>query len=153
MTIRVLKVVILLSILGLNSCVSVMTSRLVNLDYSLTSIQKGIRVALPVEFKRVSHNGRVFESHPFIRKGTKLKHASVELERGRAIIDIRGVARPYTIEVTIKVEEATNPNSIQKDFVVVGYDDVVAKIFLARLKAYLQKSKKNTNVIDDFRVY
>ncbi len=82
-----------------------------------------------------------------------LKNASVERERGRAIIDIRGVARPYTVEVTVRIEAAANPNSIQKDFIVVGYDDVIAKIFLARLKAYLQKSKKNSNVIDDFRVY
>jgi hypothetical protein len=129
------------------------TSRLINLDYSLITIQKGIKKAFPVEFSNVSRDGRIFESYPFVRSGTKLVLASVERERGRAVIEIRGVSRPYTIEVTVAVEEATNPNSVQKDFKVVGYDDVVAKIFLARLKAYLQKSNKSSNVIDDFRVY
>jgi len=133
--------------------VSAVTSRLINLDYSLIVIQQGIKKAFPVEFKNVTRDGRLFESFPFVRSGTRLVLSSVEKERGRAIIEIRGTSRPYTIEVTVEIEEATNPNSVQKDFKVVGYDDVVAKIFLARLKAYLQKSKKRGNVLDDFRVY
>lgn len=153
MTSQILKTSALLWILTLNSCVSAVTSRLVNLDYSLIVIQQGIKKAFPVEFKNVTRDGRLFESFPFVRSGTKLVLASVEKERGVAIIEIRGTSRPYTIEVTVEIEEATNPNSVQKDFRVVGYDDVVAKIFLARLKAYLQKSKKRGNVLDDFRVY
>lgn len=153
MTRQLIKITALLAILSLSSCVSAVTSRLIDLDYSLITIQKGIKRAFPVEFKTVSRDGRLFKSHPFVRNGTKLVLASVELERGRAVIDVRGISRPYTIEITVEIEEATNPNSVQKDFRVVGYDDVVAKIFLARLKAYLQKSKKSGNVIDDFRVY
>ncbi|MGH1468482.1 MAG: hypothetical protein ACRBBP_06345 [Bdellovibrionales bacterium] len=153
MTSQMIRISALLLSLSLTSCVSAVTSRLMDLDYSLIVIQKGIKKAFPVDFKTVSRDGRVFESHPFVRNGTKLVLASVETERGRAIIDVRGVSRPYTIEITVEIEEATNPNSVQKDFRVVGYDDVVAKIFLARLKAYLQKSKKVGNVIDDFRVY
>jgi|GEM_PF-2972071 len=150
---RLFKVTLLVWILTLNSCVSAVTSRLINLDYSLIVIQQGIKKAFPVEFKNVTRDGRLFESFPFVRSGTRLVLSSVEKERGRAIIEIRGTSRPYTIEVTVEIEEATNPNSVQKDFKVVGYDDVVAKIFLARLKAYLQKSKKRGNVLDDFRVY
>ena len=140
-------------VVSLSSCVSPVTSRLINLDYSLLVIQQGIKKAFPVEFKNVTRDGRLFESFPFVRKGTKLVLSSVEKERGRALIEIRGVTRPYTIEITVEIEEANAPNSVQKDFRVVGYDDVVAKIFLARLRAYLQKSKKPGNVIDDFRVY
>jgi len=153
MTRQVLKLTALVWILTLSSCVSAVTSRLINLDYSLIVIQQGVKKAFPVDFKNVTRDGRLFESYPFVRSGTKLVLASVEKERGRAIIEIRGTSRPYTIEVTVEIEEATNPNSVQKDFKVVGYDDVVAKIFLARLKAYLQKSKKRGNVLDDFRVY
>lgn len=153
MTSQIIKVSILVWLLSLSSCVSAVTSRLINLDYSLIVIQQGIKKAFPVEFKNVTRDGRLFESFPFVRSGTKLVLSSVERERGRAIIEIRGTARPYTIEVTVEIEEALNPNSVQKDFRVVGYDDVVAKIFLARLKAYLQKSKKRGNVLDDFRVY
>lgn len=153
MTKLICKITFLMWILTLNSCVSAVTSRLVNLDYSLVVIQQGIKKAFPVEFKNVTRDGRLFESYPFVRNGTKLVLASVEKERGRALIEIRGVSRPYTIEITVEIEEATTPNSVQKDFRVVGYDDVVAKIFLARLKAHLQKSKKSGNVIDDFRVY
>ena len=153
MTTHIAKMLLLAWVLTLNSCVSAVTSRLINLDYSLIVIQQGVKKAFPVEFKNVTRDGRLFESYPFVRNDTKLVLSSVEPERGRAIIEIRGTSRPYTIEVTVEIEEATNPNSVQKDFKVVGYDDVVAKIFLARLKAYLQKSKKRGNVLDDFRVY
>lgn len=142
-----------LMLVNLSSCVSAVTSRLMDLDYPLITIQKAVKKAFPVEFKAVSRDGRVFESYPFVRNGTRLVLAAAERERGRAVIDVRGVSRPYTIEITVEIEEATNPKSVQKDFRVVGYDDVVAKIFLARLKAYLQKSNKSGNVIDDFRVY
>ncbi len=153
MTSQVTKIVALTSLLFLNSCVSAVTSRLVNLDYPLIVIQQGVKKSFPVDFRNISRDGRLFESHPFVRSGTKLVMSSVETERGRAIIEIRGVSRPYTIEVTVEIEEAMTPNSVQKNFKVVGYDDVVAKIFLARLKAYLLKSKRRGNVIDDFRVY
>ena len=153
MTSQMTKILLLSCLLTLNSCVSAVTSRLINLDYSLIVIQQGIKKAFPIDFKNVTRDGRYFESYPFVRSGTRLVLSSVERERGRAVIEIRGTSRPYTIEVTVEIEEATNPNSVQKDFKVVGYDDVVAKIFLARLKAYLQKSKKRGNVLDDFRVY
>lgn len=143
----------LFCLFALSSCVSAVTSRLVDLDYPLVTIQKGVKKAFPVEFQNVSRDGRTFESYPFVRSGTKLVLAAAERERGKATIEVRGVSRPYTIEVTVEIEEASNPKSVQKDFRVVGYDDVVAKIFLARLKAYLQKSNKSSNVIDDFRVY
>lgn len=153
MTSHMFKILAVTMLLTLTSCVSAVTSRLINLDYPLTVIQQGVKKAFPVEFRNVSRDGRLFESHPFVRNGTKLVLSSVETERGRAIIEVRGVSRPYTIEITVEIEEAVTPNSVQKNFKVVGYDDVVAKIFLARLRAYLQKSKKRGNVIDDFRVY
>lgn len=134
-------------------CVSPSTSRMVNLDYPLLNIQRGIKKSFPVDFKNVSRDGTWFESYPFVRSGQKLIPAASEIERGRAIIEIRGVERPYTVDVTIEIEEATSPNSVQKNFKVVGYDDVVAKIFLARLKAYLLKSKKSGNIVDDFRAF
>lgn len=153
MTRQMIKILAVAMLLTLNSCVSAVTSRLINLDYPLSVIQQGVKKAFPVDFRNVSRDGRLFESHPFVRNGTRLVLASVETERGRALIEVRGVSRPYTIEITVEIEEALNPKSVQKNFKVVGYDDVVAKIFLARLRAYLQKSKKGANVIDDFRVY
>ncbi len=153
MTRHMIRICTLATLMFLTSCVSAVTSRLMDLDYPLVTIQQGIKKAFPVEFKTVSRDGRIFKSYPFVRNGTKLVPAASELERGRATIEVRGVARPYTMEITVEIEEATNPKFVQKDFRVVGYDDVVAKIFLARLKAYLQKSKKRGNVIDDFRVY
>lgn len=151
MTIRLTLFAALIT--SLASCVAPQTERLVNLDYPLVSIQQGIKKAFPVDFQNVSRDGRLFESYPFIRSGRKLILASNEHERGVARIEIRGVARPYTVEVIIEVEEAINPNSVDKDYKVVGFDDVVAKIFLARLKAYLYRSNKDRNIIDDFRVY
>lgn len=149
----IIQKLILSSFLLLASCATPLASRLVDLDYSLITIQQGIKKAFPVDFQNVSRDGRYFESYPFVRNGRHLIPASSETERGRAKIEIRGVARPYTIEVSIEVEEASSPNYVDKDFRVIGYDDVVARIFLARLKAYLHKSNKEGNVIDDFRVY
>ena len=146
-------VTILLFACLLNGCVTPGVSSIGGLDYPLTDIQKGIRKAFPVDFKNVSRDGLSFETYPFVRNGRKLVQARNELERGRAFIEIRGTTRPYTVDVTINIEEALSPDSVQKNFKVVGYDDVVAKIFLARLRSYLLRTKKSLDMVDDVRVY
>ena len=137
----------------LTSCATPGAESIGGLDYPLTDIQKGIKKAFPVPFKNISRDGRIFESYPFIREGKKLALARNQMERGRALIEIRGVSRPYTVDVIIHIDEALNPSSVQKNFKSVGYDEVVAKIFLARLKAYLLKSKKSLDIVDDVRVF
>ena len=137
----------------LTSCATPGAESIGGLDYPLTDIQKGIKKALPVPFKNISRDGRIFESYPFIREGKKLALARNQMERGRALIEIRGVSRPYTVDVIIHIDEALSPSSVQKNFKSVGYDEVVAKIFLARLKAYLLKSKKSLDIVDDVRVF
>lgn len=135
------------------SCATPGAQSMGGLDYPLTDIQKGIKKAFPVPFKNISRDGRLYESYPFIRDGKKLALARNQMERGRALIEIRGVSRPYTVDVIIHIDEALNPTSVQKNFKSVGYDEVVAKIFLARLKAYLLKTKKSLDVVDDVRVF
>ena len=137
----------------LTSCATPGVQSMGELDYPLTDIQKGIKKAFPVPFKNVSRDGRLYESHPFIREGQKLSLARNQVERGRALIEIRGVSRPYTVDVIIHIDEALSPTSVQKNFKSVGYDEVVAKIFLARLKSYLLKSKKSLDIVDDIRVF
>ena len=137
----------------LTSCATPGVESMGGLDYPLADIQKGIKKAFPVPFKNISRDGRIYESYPFIREGKKLALARNQMERGRALIEIRGVSRPYTVDVIIHIDEALSPSSVQKNFKSVGYDEVVAKIFLARLKSYLMKSKKSLDVIDDVRVF
>lgn len=143
-----------LFIFGLCSCETMgVPSRLPDLDYPLLTIRRGIKKALPVEFRVISRDGREYESYPFVRDGKKLKLASNEEQRGVAHFEIRGSRRPYSVDVLVSILEAQTPNSVQKNYLVVGHDDVIAKILLARLKAYLQRSKGEGNVIDDFRVF
>lgn len=146
-------IILLMWVVSLSSCANMGTKQLTGLDYPLLVIRKGIKKALPVEFQYISKDGREYRSLPFVREGRKLKEARIETERGVGLIEIRGIQRPYTVDVTVLIEEAQTPNNVQKNFEVTGYDEVVASIILARLKAYLYKSKSKGNVIDDFRVF
>ena len=136
----------------LSGCATLGVESMGSLDYPLADIQKGIKKAMPIPFKNISRDGRAFESYPFVREGKKLSLARNEENRGIANIEIRGSSRPYTVDVAIELEEANNPNSVQKDFQTIGYDEVMARIVLARLKSYLQKSKKSLDVVDDVRM-
>ncbi|MCO5112814.1 MAG: hypothetical protein M9899_01415 [Bdellovibrionaceae bacterium] len=127
--------------------------QLQNVDKSTIEIKRGIVKALPVNLHSSSEDNREFISVPFVRYGKKMKPARNELQRAYARILIKGDRRPYTIEVIVPVEEATTPNSVQKNFQIVGYDERIAKIILARLKAYLEQRRGDTNLVDDFRAF
>lgn len=122
-------------------------------DKSLVEIRDGIVMALPVKVNFASKDSREYKSVPFVRYGKKIKEASNELQRAYAEIFVRGAERPYTIEVVVAVEEAQSPQAIQKDFRVIGYDERIAKIILARLKAHLNKRREDSNLVDDFKVF
>lgn len=127
--------------------------QLQNVDRSTIELKRGIVKALPVNLKFSSEDSREFISVPFVRYGKKIKPARNELQRAYARILIKGDRRPYTIEVSVPVEEATTPNSVEKNFQIVGYDERIAKIILARLKAYLEQRRGDTNLVDDFRAF
>ncbi len=127
--------------------------QLQNVDKSTIEIKRGIVKALPVNLHSSPEDNREFISVPFVRYGKKMKPARNELQRAYARILIKGDRRPYTIEVIVPVEEATTPNSVQKNFQIVGYDERIAKIILARLKAYLEQRRGDTNLVDDFRAF
>jgi hypothetical protein len=120
---------------------------------SLVEIRKSIMKAMPVEVSYASKDSREFKSVPFVRYGKKMKEATSELQRAYALIYVRGNERPYTIEVVVAVEEAETPLAIQKNFKVIGYDERIAKIILARLKADLNKRREDPNLVDDFKVF
>ncbi len=122
-------------------------------DKSLVEIRHGITKALPIKINFASKDSREYKSVPFVRYGKKIKEAGSELQRAFAEIYIRGAERPYTIEVVVVVEEAQSPLAIQKDFRTVGYDERIAKIILARLKAHLNKRRDDSNLVDDFKVF
>lgn len=127
--------------------------QLQNVNKSTLEIKRGIIKALPVSIKYSAADSREFVSVPFVRYGKKLKEATNELQRAYAQIFIKGERRPYTIEVVVAVEESVTPLSVQKNFKVIGYDERIAKIILARLKAYLNQRREDTNLVDDFRVF
>lgn len=122
-------------------------------DKSIVEIRKSIVKAIPVKINYANKDSREYRSVPFVRYGTKIKEATTELERAYALIYIRGNKRPYTVEVVVAVEEAEAPKSIQKGFKVIGYDERIAKIILARLKADLNKGREDSNLVDDFKIF
>ncbi len=122
-------------------------------DKSIVEIRQSILKALPIKINYANKDSREYRSVPFVRYGTKIKPATTELERAYALIYIRGNKRPYTIEVIVAVEEAEAPKSIQKGFKTIGYDERIAKIILARLKADLNKGREDTNLVDDFKIF
>lgn len=127
--------------------------KLNDVNFSLSEIKKGVVKALPVNINYASNDSRNFKSVHFVRYGKKLKLATNEKERAFAEIFVRGIERPYTLEILVTVEEAVTPDAIEKNFKVIGYDERIAKIILARLKAYLNKRRDDSNLVDDFRVF
>jgi hypothetical protein len=122
-------------------------------DKSIVEIREGIIKALPIKINYANIDSREYRSVPFVRYGTKIKEATNELQRAYALIYIRGNKRPYTIEVVVGVEEAESPLAIQKGFKTIGYDERIAKIILARLKAHLNKRREDSNLVDDFKIF
>ncbi len=152
--VKMSKCLISLSLLIiLSSCTSISAGRLDNLDYSINEIRQGCRRSLPVPFEYVSQDGRVLRSVPFIREGTTLVEAKDAIARAQLEVIIRGHSRPYNIEVNVPVSQAKNEVSLSKGYTKIASDDEVAKIFLARLNAYLTNRQAPPNIIDDYRPF
>lgn len=147
-----LKLMWLLNIFALTAC-SMGGPLYGPVDKSIVEIRKSIEKAIPVKINFANKDSREYRSVPFVRYGTKIKEATTELQRAYALVYIRGNRRPYTIEVVVAVEEAETPLSIQKTFKVIGYDERIAKIILARLKADLNKRRDDSNLVDDFKAF
>lgn len=122
-------------------------------DKSIVEIRQAVVKAIPVKINYANKDSREYRSVPFVRYGKQIKEASTELQRAYALVYIRGNKRPYTVEVVVAVEEAENPLAIQKGFKVVGYDERIAKIILARVKAHLNKRRDDSNLVDDFKIF
>ena len=120
---------------------------------SLLEIRKAVIKAFPVTIQYTNKNSREFRSIPFVRYGEEIKPALDEPQRAYAVVYIKGNRRPYTLEVVVPVEQAQNPEEIQKNYRVIGYDRRIATIILARLKSHLIKYKENSNIIDNFRIF
>ncbi len=147
-----MKALFYLIICLLTSCVST-HNRLEGLDYSSRLIEKAIRKSIPVKMKFIDEGRRELETQYFVRYGRQLKEARYEKIQARAKIKILGTSRPYHVQVEVPVYRAQAPRSVNKQFIEVGQDDRIAKIILARLKAYLTQSREESELIDGFRVF
>jgi len=123
------------------------------LDYSPRLIEKAVRKSIPVKMKFIDEGRRHLVTQYFVRYGRQLVEAKYEKTQAKAEIKILGSRRPYIVQVMVPVFKAQAPRSVDKQFVEVGQDDRIAKIILARLKAYLTKSREESELIDGFRVF
>lgn len=125
-------------------------------DHPLHYLRFVTNESLPAGKRAVSENGRIYFSNYFTPKGrpkfwTEIKKNSKS--RYYATISILGDQRPYTIEFVV-VKEVSKKNSAGTlVFSEVGRSESAAKAVLKYFQQNLEKSLKDRNVIDDFRVF
>ena len=125
-------------------------------ETALRLLQHAAVESLPAGKRKASENGRTFFSNYFTPRGRpqfwrelkkKKKH------RYYATITILGDQRPYTVEFTVYKEKAYKDSSGVISYTEVARSKSAAKAILLYFQKNLEKSLKDRNVIDDFRVF
>jgi hypothetical protein len=137
-----------LSLLILTACATA-TITLDDLDYSTVDIQKAASTVLAVGIQPTEGNERILESKhfrvPFSKRAERVQDDDVV--RGIARIDIIGDRRPYSLDITVTIEEK-NGNV----WTPAGRDKRLAKLVADQIQDYLVKHK-DKNLIDHFRPF
>jgi hypothetical protein len=125
-------------------------------DHPLKLLQYVAMETLPTGKREVSDNGRGFHSNYFIpRKGSPklwLPSNSKAKERFFASIHIAGNERPYKISFLVVKEGVILKNGVPY-FKEIATSDDAAKWVATYYQENLEKSLKERNVVDDFRVF
>jgi hypothetical protein len=109
--------------------------------------------SLPTGKRQISDNGRVFYSNYFIPKGSpKFWTPANKKSKSRffTVITILGNERPYTIEFSVIKENSEGNEGAFKE---IGRSVEAAKLMAKYYKENLEKSLKDRNFVDDFRVF
>lgn len=125
-------------------------------DHPLRLLQYVATETLPTGKRKVSENGRTYYSNYFTPKGKPKFWQEIKKSRKyrySATITILGDQRPYTLEFVVNKEVGQKNGSGVMVFSVVGRSKEAAKALLIYFQENLEKSLKDRNVIDDFRVF
>ena len=152
-----MPILFFIAALFLSSCASFTTVQLDNVNLPITAIQKVALKSLPQGKQKISSNLRIFTSKFFIPSG-KVKDWPKPKRGSRvryyAIVTIFGDRRPYDINVEV-VRQTVVKSMIgeRRKFSDNGSDKRLAKILLEYINELLIQSRRDLNIIDDFRVF
>lgn len=147
----------ILVFLVLTGCASFNTAQLDDINLPIAAIQKVALASLPLGKRKVSSNFRTFTSKYFIPEG-KVRYWSKPAKGAKiryyAIINVFGDRRPYDVNVEvvrqIRVRSLIGSRAEYSDN---GSDKRLAQILAEYIREQLIQSRKDLNIIDDFRVF
>ena len=125
-------------------------------EKSLRLLQYTAVETLPGGKRLTSENARSFYSNYFSAKGNNPRfwreQKSPKKYRFYATITILGDQRPYTLEFSVIKEERIAGSQPAK-YREVARSPTAARALMIHFQKNLEKSLKDRNVIDDFRVF
>ncbi|MNS78744.1 hypothetical protein D3C72_1123740 [compost metagenome] len=101
------------------------------------------------EPRTMSTNGREMFSKYYDKKGAEIMKMDMVRERFYSHVTVLGDRRPYDIQVEVLVEGRTPEGT----FELSHRDDAKASTVAEKIRAALNQSRDNRNVIDDFRSF
>ncbi len=132
-------------------------SRLEDLDYPINFIHDAIKQNLPAPISSVSENGRNYSTKAYAvplyyRKKVQIPKGPPS-ERAYARISINEITKPYTLNVRVDIEELISGPREKPRYVICCRNPEMEKDIADKIKGYLVKRYKKTNMIDDFRAF
>lgn len=126
--------------------------RIRNVDASVSDLRAVVSTVVPVGIRAVSSNGRELVSKHFVVLKDRYRAAADATDRYYAQITILGDRRPYDVEILVAHEQRVLRND-RFTYIIVEYDQNLARELEVKLREELTKRREERNVIDDFRVF
>ena len=127
--------------------------RIKSVDRPLGELRALVTDFLPVGLRARSPNGREFLSRHFVVESRGVyKDAGDAVDRYFAQVLVLGDRRPYDVEILVTKEKRVLRGN-QFSYAIVGFDTRLAKELEKSLLSELTKSREDSNIIDDFRVF
>lgn len=140
----------------LSACATTGSVSIQSGQHALRMLQHVAVESLPAGKRLISENGRNFYSNYFIPKKSSPKFwtplTKKTKERFYASISIHGNERPYKITFSVIKEVLTRQTGLET-FREVGRSEAAAKLLSNYYLENLEKSLKERNFVDDFRVF
>lgn len=130
----------------LSGCSSPETIEEINRPFGV--VRATVKDTIPGGTRKVSENGREFDSNYFAPKGPFDTDGSTGNFRESAHIVILGSGRPYGIELECIVEKREGSS-----YEVYGKDSVRAKELAQRIRTGLSNRREDRNMIDEFKPF
>ncbi len=142
------KFIFIVSLAGLLSSCATSGVQMKDINQPVKLLQSAIYNALPNGKPKVDKTKRRFVSQPYLVKGGLFIPISNSRIYYVSNVEILGDRRPYTIYI-----ESLRMIRDGNQFAVSGKDKVLSQTVANAIQKELTKRLKNTDIIDDFRVF